>query len=104
MFDLSSKTVWVTGSSLGIGNAIGRLFERAGADVLFHAREVSECPAEGDPDRFVVSDFLLRQGPEEAIREAFRRRPKIDTLVANAGSFFDQPFLEMDRSSWEKTL
>ena len=28
----------------------------------------------------------------------------LDTLVCNAGSFFDVPFLEMTRERWDKTI
>lgn len=38
------------------------------------------------------------------MQEASARQPGLEALVANAGSYFDKPFLELPRSDWQETM
>ena len=50
------------------------------------------------------ADLMQPDAPARLVAAAFAAEPELDTLVCNAGSFFDLPFLEMTRERWEKTM
>jgi NAD(P)-dependent dehydrogenase (short-subunit alcohol dehydrogenase family) len=102
-FSLEGHTALVTGSSQGIGHAIALALTEAGARVVFHGLQPrpAEIPAEAS---YVQVDLLEPDGTRRLVEEALRFEPNLDILICNAGSFFDQPVLEMDESRWEKTM
>lgn len=99
-FSLEGHAALVTGSSQGIGLAMGRALQEAGAKVVFH----------GLPDAvegltsYVKADLMETEGPQKLVEAAFALEPGLDTLICNAGSFFDLPLLEMTRERWDKTI
>ncbi len=102
-FSLAAHAALVTGSSQGIGLALASALREAGAQVVFHG--LPARPEDIPPDAgYVAADLLAEDGPARLVAEAFRLQPVLDTLVCNAGSFFDVPFLEMTRELWEKTI
>lgn len=102
-FSLENKAALVTGSSQGIGLALGQGLQTAGAKVVFHGVEARGM---GVPTgaAYVQADLLAKDGAEKLFRDAVQAEPGLDLLVGNAGSFFDVPFLEMTRERWEQTL
>jgi len=102
-FSLAGSTALVTGSSQGIGFAIAHALHAAGAQVVFHGKDVA-APAMPSGSLYLPEDLLHPDGPARLVRAAFAQRPELDLLVCNAGSFFDVPFLEMKPEFWEKTL
>lgn len=99
-FDLKGHCALVTGSSRGIGAAMADGLELAGAVVLRHGH-----PAEaGLAPSALRFDLLDPESPGKLIEAAFERNADLSLLVCNAGSFFDVPFLEMDRGRFQKTL
>ncbi len=102
-FSLKNKSALVTGSSKGIGLAIGLGLREAGAKVIFHgtSKRATEIPAECN---YVTMDLLKADAAKKLFRAAVKLQPKLDLLVCNAGSFFDVPFLEMKEELWEKTM
>lgn len=102
-FSLAANTALVTGSSKGIGHAIALGLHAAGAGVIFHGNTArpDDMPA---GSAFVRGNLLDADAPARLVAEAFAARPKLDRLVANAGSFFDKPFLEMDAATWDRTM
>ena len=99
-FSLEGHAALVTGSSQGIGLAMGKALQEAGAKVVFH----------GLPDTveglssYVKADLMEIEGPQKLVEAAFALEPGLDTLICNAGSFFDLPLLEMTRERWDKTM
>lgn len=102
-FSLADHAALVTGSSQGIGLAIARGIHAAGGAVALHGKT---GPAPDFPTLapFLVEDLLQPEGPARLVTAAFQARPALDLLVANAGSFFDRPFLEMDAATWDQTI
>jgi len=99
-FSLTDRAALVTGSSQGIGFAIASGLREAGARVVHHG-----LPARMETEAcYVSADLLHPDGPAQLMEAAFAAEPLLDTLVCNAGSFFDTPFLEMTHQRWAKTI
>ena len=58
--DLSGKVVVVTGASMGIGEAIARIFADQGASVVLLSRDAGRAEANG-PWRFPVTSATARK-------------------------------------------
>jgi NAD(P)-dependent dehydrogenase (short-subunit alcohol dehydrogenase family) len=99
-FSLDGHAALVTGSSQGIGLAMGKALQEAGAKVVFHGLQDS---VQGLAS-YVPADLMQNDGPQRLVDAAFELEPGLDTLICNAGSFFDLPFLEMTRERWDKTM
>lgn len=111
---LDGRTALVTGGSQGVGAAIAESLARAGCNVVIHGladdancRETeTRCRDLGVNVSCVFQDLA---GPtDEAVRELLGKIDAhghaVDTLVNNAGTFCDLPFLDMDLVTLERTL
>ena len=114
MIHLQGRNALITGSTKGVGQAIALAMAEAGANVLIHGRErhpaaeetLERCRSFGVQAEMITGDL---SGPtEEAVanlfEQALRSNSAIDTLVNNAGTYIDQPFLELDFATFEKTM
>jgi 3-oxoacyl-[acyl-carrier protein] reductase len=109
--ELSGKVILVTGASGGIGSAIARALANEGARLVLHYRRGLERTKRLAKD--LASDSLLVRADltrEAEVRQLFQaalaRFGRLDTLVANAGSWETRP-IPMDRMSlrqWRRTL
>jgi NAD(P)-dependent dehydrogenase (short-subunit alcohol dehydrogenase family) len=102
-FSLAHNAALVTGSSKGIGLAIADGLHEAGAAVVYHGN-TARPPSIPPGCSFVTGNLLEPDASAKLVADAFAVQPKLDLLVANAGSFFDRPFLEMDAATWDKTM
>jgi NAD(P)-dependent dehydrogenase (short-subunit alcohol dehydrogenase family) len=102
-FSLKGRAALVTGSSQGIGQAIATGLAEAGARVVYHGLGAR---AEGIPSEavYISCDLTADGAAQHLIAESCAAEPALDTLVCNAGSFFDVPFLEMTPERWAKTV
>ncbi len=53
---------------------------------------------------YIACDLCEPSAPANLVAAAFAKESGLDTLICNAGSFFDVPFLEMTRERWDKTV
>jgi glucose 1-dehydrogenase len=111
---LSGRQAFVTGSTQGIGLEIAIALHEAGAGIVLHGlRDTEESLDEARMQELlptsvpvVTGDLAhpMPQGPLDVAAQALRLNPAIDTLVCNAGTYIDQPFLEMDFGIFDRTL
>jgi NAD(P)-dependent dehydrogenase (short-subunit alcohol dehydrogenase family) len=102
-FSLAHNAALVTGSSKGIGLAIADGLHEAGAAVVYHGNTTRPASIPLGCS-FVTGNLLEPDASVKLVADAFAVQPKLDLLVANAGSFFDRPFLDMDPATWDKTM
>lgn len=114
MYDLSDKTILVTGSSKGIGAAIVKQLGDCGAHVVAHygsdrAGAVEATGSIAESRKLLVqADFAKLDDVEALWREAEAWRGRIDVLVNNAavmlwGGGFGQSTEDWDET-WENSL
>ena len=111
---LKDHHAFVTGSTQGIGLEIAKALCEAGAGVVLHGRRTDgESLRQARSQNWlpasvpiVLGDLTepMPQGPLDVAEDALRVNPNIDMLVCNAGTFIDQPFLEMDFHVFDRTL
>lgn len=82
-----SKTVWITGASSGIGEALAIAFSGEGARVILSARNAAELERVralcANPERHVVKPLDVTD--EAAIAQAAKEVGDVDILVLSAG-------------------
>jgi 3-oxoacyl-[acyl-carrier protein] reductase len=110
--NLANKVVLITGSSGGIGSAIARGFAAEGAKLVLHYRQGCARAAGlhrelGAVEAITVRADLTREAEVKRLFAlAVKRFGRVDTLVANAGSWEtrDVPLHEMSLRQWRSTL
>jgi 3-oxoacyl-[acyl-carrier protein] reductase len=109
---LQDQVVLITGASGGIGQAIARAFAAEGARLVLHYRSqrdaVESLQRELGPVASVAvrADLSREKEVDRMFAAALRKFGRIDTLVANAGSWEtrDVPLHEMPLKQWRATL
>jgi 3-oxoacyl-[acyl-carrier protein] reductase len=110
--NLTGKVILITGASGGIGSAIARAFAGEGAKLVLHyhgnlagARKLQRELAAAEP--FLVRADLTKESQvTNLFALASRRFGRVDTLVANAGSWEtrDVPLHRLPLKQWRRTL
>lgn len=86
-----SKTIWVTGASSGIGEALVKAFSKEGANLVISARRTEELErvkqGSANPERISILpiDLELNDHADDWVKEAWSRFNGIDILVNNGG-------------------
>jgi len=110
--ELAGKVVLITGASGGIGSATARRFADEGARLVLHyrsgrdrvehlRRELSSVGASP-----VRADLTKESEVRRLFSAALRKFGRVDTLIANAGSWEtrDVPLQEMSLKQWRGTM
>lgn len=105
---IQDKVAIVTGSTLGIGAAVARLFAQEGACVVLNSHRddaaTAAMRAQLDPARslFVQGDVADKEAMGALAEQAMARFGRIDIVVNNAGmNMFTDP-LEMTDDQWRR--
>jgi NAD(P)-dependent dehydrogenase (short-subunit alcohol dehydrogenase family) len=110
LFDVSEKTVLVTGGSRGIGEMIARGFVEAGAKVYISSRkaDVGEALARELSEIGTCVSLpadLSREDECARLAEVFgAREDHLDVLVNNAGATWGAPLADYDETAFERVL
>jgi short-subunit dehydrogenase len=89
--DLSGKVVVITGASMGIGEAMAKLFADCGASVVLLSRDLGRAEAArarvGHAERTLAlaCDVRRREEIEQAVNFTMRQFKRIDVWINNAG-------------------
>lgn len=108
MYDLSGKTVLLTGASGGIGAVTAPVLLEQGAHLIAHYgrdREAVERACAGAPrERWtaVSADLSQRGAARRLWSDALAWRERIDVLVLNAAVLLETP-LDGDDDAWDNT-
>ncbi|MGT2771651.1 3-oxoacyl-[acyl-carrier-protein] reductase [Streptococcus marimammalium] len=108
--ELTNKTVFITGSSRGIGLAIAHQFASLGANVVLNGRK--EIPQEilqqfeKYPGKAIAifGDVSKFEDCQRMVAEASEKLGPINILVNNAGITNDKLMLKMTQDDFEKVL
>lgn len=109
MMDFTDQTVLVTGSSRGIGLAIAKAFDAAGAQVILHARSAiaPEILAEfKQTPQTLQFDIADAEAAEASIKALYKQAdfPGIDVLINNAGITKDQWAMAMTPADFAQVI
>ena len=111
-FDLSGRTVLVTGGSKGLGKAMAEGFASAGARLFLVSRNLDEATeaAKEIKDNHQVeavgyeADVTNEEAVAQMVAEALKRFGQIDVLVNNAGINRRGPIDELSYEDFEAVL
>jgi short-subunit dehydrogenase len=103
--EMDGKVVVVTGASMGIGEAIAKIFADAGASVVLLSRDAGRGEAArlrvGHTDRTLAlaCDVRNREEIDRALALALRRFDRVDVWVNNAGVGIRDTVADMQASA-----
>lgn len=108
---LKDKVILITGASGGIGSAIARKFAEEGAKLILHCRsnvaraKTLQRELSAENSLVVRADLTKEAQVKHLFAAAKKRFGRVDTLVANAGSWEtrDVPLHQMSLKQWRHT-
>ena len=104
---LSNKSVFISGSTAGIGFSIAKTFAKEGARVYLNGRSADKV---AEAVRKILSEIPQAQVygitadlvTEEGLEKATRELPEVDILINNLGLFEPVDFFESKDEDWYK--
>jgi NAD(P)-dependent dehydrogenase (short-subunit alcohol dehydrogenase family) len=101
----------VTGGSIGIGAAIGRLFAQEGARVALISRSAAagektaaDIRGRGGDCKFYVADVSKADQVARVAARVLKDYPQVDILVNNAGIWKPGRVVDLDEETWDSVL
>lgn len=112
LFSLAGQTAVVTGCSRGIGLGIATSLARAGADIVGLSASLPEdggacgaaVRAAGRSFRGHRCDLSRREATRATVARILAETPRIDALIANAGTIRRKPAAEHPEAWWDEVL
>lgn len=110
LFDVTGKTVLVTGGSRGIGEMIARGFVEAGATVFISSRKAEACNelaaelSKTGSCTPLPADLSSEAGCQRLASELATRTDHLDVLVNNAGATWGAPMDDYDEKAFERVF
>ena len=105
---LAEKSILVTGSTTGIGEAIARWACREGANVMLHGREIERGHALvaelGPQARFIAGDLSDAAVPTKLVQAAVEAFGRLDGIVNNAAWVVRSDIETTDAALFDKVL
>ena len=108
---LKDHVAIVTGSSMGIGEAIARLYAQNGARVVINSRSLERARAvaedltrAGFEALPIAADVADKAQVERMVRQTVDRWGRLDILVNNAGTSMIAPSVELSEADWRRTI
>jgi len=109
---MQDKVALVTGSSVGIGEAIARRYAKEGAKVAINYKSNDEAAngvadgitADGGVAKLFKADVSNVPEIERLVQAVIDEFGRIDVLVNNAGVFRTVPVMETTEEIWDETL
>jgi NAD(P)-dependent dehydrogenase (short-subunit alcohol dehydrogenase family) len=108
VFDLTGRTILVTGASKGIGASIAELLGQRGAHVVAHygsdraGAEAATASIPEDRRRLVAADLAKPGAAGQLWRDALAWRGRIDVLVNNAAMMAFEGGIDDTDPVWDK--
>jgi len=106
---LKGKVALITGSAVGIGNEVARLFAEHGASLILIDRDqvrnratADELERSGAAVRAIGLDLRDGAAIRAAVSDALQAIGPIDVLINNAGIYPRRPFLETSEQEWDE--
>ena len=105
MFDLSGRVALVTGATGGIGGAIAKKMQAAGATVVVSGRNITKMNAEFDDSYVKIPcDLAADGGAVELVMNTIEKCGKIDILINNAGITKDTLLMRMTDEQFDEVI
>jgi len=111
LFDLSGKTVLITGSSQGIGLALAKGLAAAGANIVLNGRDEKKLQSAADDlaktagsVKTSVFDVTDHHAVREAVNQLESDGTEIEVLVNNAGMQHRAPLEDFEPDAFERLL
>ncbi|MBL4639034.1 MAG: SDR family oxidoreductase [Kordiimonadaceae bacterium] len=112
LFDVTGKTVLITGGGSGIGTMATEAFVRAGCKVYIASRRLESCEAVAEelnavgPGQVIAlqADLMTPEGTEVLASQMAEHEDKLDILINNSGMTWGADFEDFPRSKWDDVL
>jgi 3-oxoacyl-[acyl-carrier protein] reductase len=108
---LDRQVAVITGSSMGIGQAIAQVYGQAGARVAINSRDEGRARAVADDLGShgiealpIAADVAHADGVARLFAAVDQRWGQVDVLVNNAGTSMIAPSEELALADWQRTL
>ena len=108
--EMDGKVVVITGASMGIGEAIAKVFSEHGASVVFLSRDLGRSEAarqrvgRAGKHLALTCDVRKREEIDGALAQTLQRYGRVDVWVNNAGVGIRDSVAEMEMAAFRELL